>query len=157
MAICGLATGLGAVLLIVEGGLVDDLEEVVPEAVEDHGDDDDGGKSGNTANLAYETGHFATLWKEVADRLGLGATQVAGRQDRHLHVFAPGEGLTSDPRHPVRTRPRAVRHSFNAQAFPAQKTDDALRVFVVGRRAIAGGRVSARTARSRSGATGTSG
>ena len=32
----------------------------------------------------------------------------------------------------VRTRPRAVRHSFNAQEFPSAKPDNGLRIFVLG-------------------------
>src|SRR4051794_6306828 len=51
--------------------------------------------------LAFETGHFATLWREMAERLGLVVDFVAGDWRRGVDPAAVAERLTADTAHSI--------------------------------------------------------
>ena len=52
--------------------------------------------------LMYETGHFATLWKRMADRLGLRTDFLGGDWRRPVDPQAIGEALAADRGHEIR-------------------------------------------------------
>src|SRR6267143_1285416 len=47
--------------------------------------------------LMYETGHFATLWKEMAEKLGISVNWVPGDWRRGVDPAAVEEKLRADP------------------------------------------------------------
>jgi alanine-glyoxylate transaminase/serine-glyoxylate transaminase/serine-pyruvate transaminase len=51
--------------------------------------------------LAFETGHFATLWREMAERLGLIVDFVPGDWRRGVDPAAVAERLTADTAHTI--------------------------------------------------------
>ena len=51
--------------------------------------------------LAFETGHFATLWREMAERLGLVVDFVPGDWRRGVDPAAVGERLAADTAHSI--------------------------------------------------------
>ena len=52
--------------------------------------------------LAFETGHFATLWKEVADKLGLEVQWVAGDWRHGVDPAKVEEALKADSSHSIK-------------------------------------------------------
>jgi alanine-glyoxylate transaminase / serine-glyoxylate transaminase / serine-pyruvate transaminase len=52
--------------------------------------------------LAFETGHFATLWREMARRLGLDVEWVPGDWRRGVDPDTVGEILAADGNHSIR-------------------------------------------------------
>lgn len=52
--------------------------------------------------LAFETGHFATLWKNVADKLGLEVIWVEGDWRRGIDAAVVQEHLTEDSSHQIK-------------------------------------------------------
>ncbi len=52
--------------------------------------------------LAFETGHFATLWKEVADKLGLEVQWVAGDWRHGVDPEKVEEALRLDTDHSIK-------------------------------------------------------
>jgi len=52
--------------------------------------------------LAFETGHFATLWRRLAERLGLVVDWVAGDWRRGVDPEAVGERLKADHGHAIK-------------------------------------------------------
>lgn len=52
--------------------------------------------------LMYETGHFATLWKKMADKLGLNAEFLGGDWRRGADAAAIEARLAADPRHSIK-------------------------------------------------------
>ena len=52
--------------------------------------------------LMFETGHFATLWKKMADRLGLRADFLGGDWRRPVDAAAIGDALAADRGHEIR-------------------------------------------------------
>ena len=52
--------------------------------------------------LAFETGHFATLWRDMARRLGLEVEWVAGDWRHGADPEAAEEALRADPDHAIR-------------------------------------------------------
>ncbi|TCO60636.1 alanine-glyoxylate transaminase/serine-glyoxylate transaminase/serine-pyruvate transaminase [Actinocrispum wychmicini] len=51
--------------------------------------------------LAFETGHFATLWRDMADRLGLAVEFVPGDWRRGVDPAAVAERLAADKEHGI--------------------------------------------------------
>lgn len=52
--------------------------------------------------LMYETGHFATLWKKMADKLGLNAEFLGGDWRRGADAAAIEARLAADPEHTIK-------------------------------------------------------
>lgn len=52
--------------------------------------------------LAFETGHFATLWKNVADKLGLDVIWVEGDWRRGIDAAVVQQHLTEDSSHQIK-------------------------------------------------------
>jgi alanine-glyoxylate transaminase/serine-glyoxylate transaminase/serine-pyruvate transaminase len=52
--------------------------------------------------LMYETGHFATLWKKMADKLGLKAEFMGGDWRRGVDAAAIGARLAEDRSHEIK-------------------------------------------------------
>jgi alanine-glyoxylate transaminase/serine-glyoxylate transaminase/serine-pyruvate transaminase len=52
--------------------------------------------------LMYETGHFATLWKKMADRLGINAEFIAGDWRGGADADAIEARLRADPEHKIK-------------------------------------------------------
>lgn len=52
--------------------------------------------------LAFETGHFATLWKNVADKLGLDVIWVTGDWRQGIDAAAVEQHLKEDPSHQIK-------------------------------------------------------
>lgn len=52
--------------------------------------------------LMYETGHFATLWKKMADKLGLNAEFLGGDWRRGADAAAIEARLAADPQHGIK-------------------------------------------------------
>ncbi|WP_206454537.1 pyridoxal-phosphate-dependent aminotransferase family protein [Aurantimonas marina] len=52
--------------------------------------------------LMYETGHFASLWKKLAERLGLKTEFIAGDWRHGANPAAIGERLTADKGHAIK-------------------------------------------------------
>ena len=52
--------------------------------------------------LAFETGHFATLWKEVADKLGLEVQWVAGDWRHGVDPQEVEQALKADSSHSIK-------------------------------------------------------
>ncbi len=52
--------------------------------------------------LMYETGHFATLWKKMAERLGVNAEFIAGDWRQGVEAARIGQRLAQDPQHQIR-------------------------------------------------------
>src|SRR3546814_15179732 len=52
--------------------------------------------------LMYETGHFATLWKGLAERLGLKPEFIAGDWRSGADPAAIGEHLAGDKSHAIK-------------------------------------------------------
>ena len=52
--------------------------------------------------LAFETGHFATLWKNVADKLGLEVDFVPGDWRHGIDTFTVREKLDADTNHDIK-------------------------------------------------------
>jgi alanine-glyoxylate transaminase / serine-glyoxylate transaminase / serine-pyruvate transaminase len=52
--------------------------------------------------LAFETGHFATLWKALAERLGLEVQWIEGDWRRGADPDAAAEALAADREHAIR-------------------------------------------------------
>lgn len=83
--------------------------------------------------LAFETGHFATLWKEVADKLGLEVQWLAGDWRHGIDPEKVEEVLKADSNHNIKavlavhtetstgvtSRIDKVRHAIDAAAHPA--------------------------------------
>ncbi len=83
--------------------------------------------------LAFETGHFATLWQEMARRLGLEVEWVPGDWRRGVDPQIAGEILSADRDHAIRavcvvhnetstgvtSRVAEVREAIDAAGHPA--------------------------------------
>ncbi|RFC62308.1 aminotransferase class V-fold PLP-dependent enzyme [Fulvimarina endophytica] len=83
--------------------------------------------------LMYETGHFATLWKKLAEKLGLKPEFIAGDWRHGADAAAIGERLASDSGHEIKavcvvhnetstgcvSPIKAVRDAINAANHPA--------------------------------------
>ncbi|HAJ77154.1 MAG TPA: serine--glyoxylate aminotransferase [Gammaproteobacteria bacterium] len=52
--------------------------------------------------LAFETGHFATLWKNVAERLGLHIVWIAGDWRHGINPSLVEEKLSEDSKHEIK-------------------------------------------------------
>ncbi len=52
--------------------------------------------------LMYETGHFATLWKKMAERLGLNAEFIAGDWRQGVDAARIGQCLAEDSQHRIK-------------------------------------------------------
>jgi len=52
--------------------------------------------------LAFETGHFATLWKNVADKLGLEVIWVTGDWRQGIDAAVVQQQLIDDPSHQIK-------------------------------------------------------
>jgi alanine-glyoxylate transaminase/serine-glyoxylate transaminase/serine-pyruvate transaminase len=83
--------------------------------------------------LAFETGHFATLWRAMAERLGLEVQWVPGDWRRGVDPDAVAEALAADREHALRavmvvhnetstgvtSRVPEIRAAIDAAAHPA--------------------------------------
>src|SRR5260370_18449441 len=52
--------------------------------------------------LAFETGHFATLWAQMAGKFGLDVDLVSGDWRRGVQASRVGEKLAADPGHQIK-------------------------------------------------------
>jgi alanine-glyoxylate transaminase / serine-glyoxylate transaminase / serine-pyruvate transaminase len=52
--------------------------------------------------LMYETGHFASLWKKMADKLGLNPEFIVGDWRHGVDAAAIGARLADDPNHEIK-------------------------------------------------------
>ena len=83
--------------------------------------------------LMYETGHFASLWKKLAERLGLRTEFIAGDWRHGADAAAIGERLKADTAHEIKavcvvhnetstgcvSPIKAVREALDAAGHPA--------------------------------------
>ncbi|MAM70303.1 MAG: serine--glyoxylate aminotransferase [Gammaproteobacteria bacterium] len=90
--------------------------------------------------IAYETGHFATLWKEVADKLGLDVLWLTGDWRHGIDAARIEEALREDTKHEIKavmavhtetstgvtSRIDKVRQAIDAANHPALLLVDAV-------------------------------
>ncbi len=90
--------------------------------------------------LAFETGHFATLWKAVAEKLGLRIEWVTGDWRRGIDANAVEDRLRADREHTIKavlavhtetstgvtSRIPAIRDAMDASGHPALLLVDAV-------------------------------
>lgn len=90
--------------------------------------------------LAFETGHFATLWKNVAEKIGLKVIWISGDWRQGIDPAVVEEQLRADPRHEIKavlavhtetssgasSRIKTVREAIDAAAHPALLLVDAV-------------------------------